>query len=278
MIKNDASQLRYLIAGYGMPGEYGMTTLFGYGCKPDQIRLLTHKADERNTGLIQIAKLRGIEFQSSNPQNDAIAQWVEEFDPHIILSLHYRNLIPPRILKTAKIGSINLHPSLLPKYRGANSTAWAIINGETRTGFTFHHMSESFDTGRILIQEEIEVTLADTAFSLFHRQIVSAMKRLDDAITMISSNVFGREQTGESSYHGRDLPFGGVIDPTWSIENIDRFIRAMYFPPFNPATVHIGNKSFPVYSLKDYKEIISSMKNGAKALNLCQKARQTHFE
>lgn len=140
-------QLKYLVAGYGLPAEYGITTLFGYGCKPNQIRLLTHNADERNTGLVEMAKLRSLQYQTSSAKDNTIVEWVEEFKPDIILSLHYRSLIPSRILNSAKIGSVNLHPSLLPKYRGANSVAWAIINGEMRTGFSFHHMSESFDTG-----------------------------------------------------------------------------------------------------------------------------------
>lgn len=250
-------QLKYLVAGYGLPAEYGITTLFGYGCRPNQIRLLTHKADERNTGLVEMAKLRGIQYQTSSPKDNTIVEWVEEFNPDIILSLHYRSLIPARILNAARIGSVNLHPSLLPKYRGANSVAWAIINGEMRTGFSFHQMAESFDTGKILIQEAIDIMPSDTAFSLFHRQITCAMKRLDEAIIMIASNASGLEQTGESSYYGRDLPFSGIIDPTWSAEKIDRFIRAMYFPPFKPAVMKLNGQLIPVHNIEEYQSITS---------------------
>lgn len=250
-------QLKYLVAGYGLPAEYGITTLFGYGCKPNQIRLLTHNADERNTGLVEMAKLRSLQYQTSSAKDNTIVEWVEEFKPDIILSLHYRSLIPSRILNSAKIGSVNLHPSLLPKYRGANSVAWAIINGEMQTGFSFHHMSESFDTGRILIQEAIDISPTDTAFSLFHRQITCAMTRLGEAIIMVASNASGLEQTGESSYYSRDLPFSGIIDPTWGTEKIDRFIRAMYFPPFKPAVIKLNGQLLPVHNMEEYHSITS---------------------
>jgi methionyl-tRNA formyltransferase len=259
IISANPSQFKYLVAGYGLPAEYGIATLFGYGCKPNQIRLLTHKADERNTGLVEMAKLRNLQYQTSSPKDNEIVEWVEEFKPDIILSLHYRSLIPGRILNAAKMGSVNLHPSLLPKYRGANSVAWAIINGEMRTGFSFHHMTECFDAGRILIQEEIDITPTDTAFSLFHRQIACAMKRLDEVIVMVSSNVSGLEQVGESSYYGRDLPFSGIINPAWGVEKIDRFIRAMYFPPFKPAVVKFNSKLLPIHNMEEYRSITSQV-------------------
>lgn len=257
VISVNPGKLKYLVAGYGLPAEYGIATLFGYGCKPNQIRLLTHEADERNAGLVEMAKLRGLQYRVVSPKDNSIADWVVEFEPDIILSLHYRNLIPGRILDVAKMGSVNLHPSLLPKYRGANSVAWAIINGETRTGFSFHRMSECFDAGRILIQEGIDIAPADTAFSLFHRQIACAMKRLDEVIAMIASNVPGLEQIGEPSYYGRDLPFSGIIDPMWGPEKIERFIRAMYFPPFKPAVVKLNGQFIPVHSMEEYNSITS---------------------
>jgi methionyl-tRNA formyltransferase len=74
---------------------------------------------------------------------------------------------------------------------------------------------------------------------------------------MIASSASGLEQTGESSYYGRDLPFFGIIDPTWSTEKIDRFIRAMYFPPFKPAVIELNGKLVPVHNLEDYFTITS---------------------
>jgi methionyl-tRNA formyltransferase len=248
----DLSGLRILVAGYGLPAEYGLATLFAHGCQPQNLRLLTHEADERNSGLVAAARLRAIDTRTGSAKDEAVIVWVEDFSPDVILSLHYRALIPARILKAARRCAINLHPSLLPKYRGTNSVAWVIINGEAETGFSYHHMGEAFDTGHVIVQERLAITPTDTAFSLFHRQITAAMSHLETAITRAVVGDPGQPQVGEPSYFARALPHGGVIDDSWSQERIERFIRAMYFPPFAPAKARRGDELVPVDSLDDY--------------------------
>ncbi|MBR1033811.1 methionyl-tRNA formyltransferase [Bradyrhizobium japonicum] len=246
---------RYLIAGYGLPAEFGVMTLFGMGVSPDQIAVLTHADDSRNQGLHAIAALRGISIWEQPAKAPSSAAWAKTFAPDVLLSLHYRNLIPKQILELAPLGAVNLHPSLLPNYRGTNSVAWVIINGESETGFTFHRMDERFDTGPILLQEKLAIHPNDTAFSLFHRQIVRAMARLETVIERVAAGDPGLVQPADGSYFPRTLPHGGLIDVTWPSEKIERFIRAMYFPPFPPAGVMKDGEVHAVASVDEYKKL-----------------------
>ena len=77
-------------------------------------------------------------------------------------------LIPEKILSISNLGGVNLHPSLLPKYRGAFSCPWAIINGEKTTGITYHYMNKKFDDGNIILQKSVKITKEETAFSLYN--------------------------------------------------------------------------------------------------------------
>lgn len=248
-------ELRILVAGYGLPAEFGLVTLLGMGIPLSSVALLTHAEDERNMGLRSIAKLRGIAICDAPARSREALQWVSAFAPDGILSLHYRNLIPNEMIAMCCHGGINLHPSLLPKYRGTNSVAWAIINGEQTTGFSFHLLSDSFDTGDLIFQESISIDAFDTAFSLFHKQISRAMSVLEDVLSTWLSGNCGWKQVGDGTYYPRKLPFDGIIDRTWELEYIERFIRAMYFPPFPPAMYSSRGQMVPIPDMATFLRI-----------------------
>jgi methionyl-tRNA formyltransferase len=88
---------------------------------------------------------------------------LQKFAPDAIVIIAYGQIIPARLLTIPKLGWINLHAGLLPKYRGAAPINWAIVNGETRTGATTMRIDAGVDTGDILLQREIEIGRAETA-------------------------------------------------------------------------------------------------------------------
>mmetsp|Transcript_38824 Transcript_38824/g.111492 ORF Transcript_38824/g.111492 Transcript_38824/m.111492 type:complete len:247 (-) Transcript_38824:55-795(-) len=140
--------------------------------------------------------------------------------------------------------SINFHPSLLPKHRGCMSGFWAIFEGDAETGVTCHRMVERFDEGRILHQERLPVSPEDTSFTIYKKilPVTAACARRILEIYFASGLPEGEEQTGEGSYHFRRLPFDGVIQAEWTHEQVERFIRAMHFPPFDGAGVCFEGK------------------------------------
>jgi methionyl-tRNA formyltransferase len=89
-----------------------------------------------------------------------------KFEPDIITLTAYGKILPGNIINLPPLGTINVHGSLLPKYRGAAPVQWALINGETETGITIMQMDEGIDTGDILLQDRIPIEPADTAGTL----------------------------------------------------------------------------------------------------------------
>jgi len=99
-------------------------------------------------------------------QNEELRAKLEAIRPDAIIVVGYGRIIPPWMLQLPRYGNINLHASLLPKYRGAAPIQWAIANGETVTGVTTMQIDEGLDTGDILLQKEMAIVPEDTAETL----------------------------------------------------------------------------------------------------------------
>ena len=103
------------------------------------------------------------------PDNINHPLWIEKIralSPEIFFSFYYRHLIGQEILDIARLGGINLHGSLLPKLRGRSPINWALVNAETQTGATLHHMTARADDGDIIAQTRFSIDDDDTAISL----------------------------------------------------------------------------------------------------------------
>lgn len=123
---------------------------------PSAVKLLAQGA---KIPLLQPLKMKDPEFLQ------ALAGW----KPDLIAVAAFGRILPPVILSLPPLGCVNVHASLLPKYRGAGPIQWAIINGEMETGITTMLMDEGMDTGAMLLQEAIPITTDDTAGSLSTR-------------------------------------------------------------------------------------------------------------
>jgi len=106
--------------------------------------------------ILQPEKIRGTDFHKA----------LAAYSPDVIVLVAYGMILPPDVLQVPRLGCLNVHASLLPKYRGAAPVAWAIINSERRTGVTIMHMDEGLDTGGIVAQCEVEILEDDDALSL----------------------------------------------------------------------------------------------------------------
>lgn len=98
--------------------------------------------------------------------NPEFQQQLTQLKPDAIVVVAYGRIIPPWMLSLPRLGNINVHGSLLPKYRGAAPIQWAIANGETVTGVTTMRLDEGLDTGDMLLQRELAITRENTALSL----------------------------------------------------------------------------------------------------------------
>ncbi|CAE7673003.1 arnA [Symbiodinium pilosum] len=114
-------------------------------------------------------------------------------------------------------------------------------------------MVQEFDAGLVLHQERIAVEDVDTAFSVYRKLLPVTARCAREVFSMYFSPAGlpeGTEQKGESSYHFRKLPFDGVIQPEWPDPQVERFIRAMYFPPFDGAAALVDGHRMLVDSME----------------------------
>ncbi len=134
-------------------------------------------------------------------------------------------------IKQDNISIINYHNALLPQHRGRNAESWAIYMGDKQTGITWHFVDEGVDTGRIIVQEVIEIDADITALKLLQRQNQLAFKSFEGFIgDLLIGNIKAELQSsnGESLLHyNQDIPNDGFINLDWDIEKIYRFLRAL---------------------------------------------------
>src|SRR5262245_59678147 len=113
-----------------------------------------------------LASDHGIEVVREDPN---LSPWVDRIgtlEPHYLLSFYYRSMLGEPLLRCARWGALNMHGSLLPKYRGRAPVNWAILNGERETGATLHYMVSKPDAGAIVAQQAVPIGINDTALEV----------------------------------------------------------------------------------------------------------------
>ena len=143
---------------------------------------------ENNLETYQPEKLR------NNPE---IIEKIKSLKPDIICVVAYGMILPKEILDVPKFGAINVHPSLLPKYRGSSPIQYAIINGDKKTGVTIMHLDMKMDAGDIILQEEVEIKEDETAGELWNRLSTLGAKMLVEAVDRIETGTDERIKQGE---------------------------------------------------------------------------------
>lgn len=155
---------------------------------------------------------------------DSLNYWTRE-EPDFYLSVLWPKIIPPDAL--AKHPYINLHPAPLPEYRGCNSYAHAIINGEEEYGVSLHYMVEGIDTGPVIASPRFPILPDDTGKSLHDRAQIQALAMFEDWWSVLKGGLPpATVQPAEGRYYRRDslVPYFGDPDPVVR--------RALTFPPF----------------------------------------------
>ena len=207
--------------------------------------------------LLKLAAKENLEIiHNKNFKDPGLIESFKRIRPEIIFCIGGLRLIPKEVLKIPKLGCLNIHPALLPKYRGRYSTAHAIFNGESHTGVTLHWMDEGIDSGPIISQEPILIEYNDTAKSLREKLTVEGEKLFEKFLELwISGNPIPSKVQDESlaTYYPKALPNGGEIDWSWSGQKIRNFIRAMTHEPFPPAQFKIGEKVMVIVDKKYFK-------------------------
>lgn len=166
-------------------------------------------------------------YQPTTFRTKEAEELVASLRPEIIIVVAYGKLLPKSILDIPPKGCINVHGSLLPKYRGAAPIQWAVINGEKTTGVTTMYMDEGLDTGDILLMEETPIQPNETAGELFDRLSLLGAKVLLDTLQKIEDGSITRtrqpkEGASYASMLGKELCQVDWGQPAATIHNLVR--------------------------------------------------------
>ncbi len=153
---------------------------------------------------------------------------IKQLEPDVIVVMAYGQILPRAILEIPRVACLNLHASLLPKYRGAAPIQAAILSGDSETGITVMYMDEGLDTGDILLQSKIAISPNETGGSLHDRLAEIASASLRDALAQLASGSAPRipQDSSAATYASKLEREDGLIDWRESAEKIERKIRA----------------------------------------------------
>ena len=187
-------------------------------------------------------------FQPKSLRNDESFELVKNLDPDVIVVAAYGKILPKNILDYPKYGCINIHGSLLPKYRGSAPIQWSVINGDKETGITIMQMDEGIDTGDSLMERAIPIGINDTAESMFEKLAALGGEMIVDALKTAEKGEFSPVKQDEalSSYApmlNKDI---SVIDWNKPAVTVHNLIRGLYSWPV--AFTYLGGKKLKILS------------------------------
>ena len=171
---------------------------------------------------------------------DVVAR-VAALAPDFLFSFYYRRMLGAALLALPSHGALNMHGSLLPKFRGRAPVNWAVLAGERETGATLHYMTVKPDGGDIVAQTAVPILPDDTAREVFDKVTVSAEMTLDRVLPALVAGNAPRtpQDLAHGSYFGGRRPEDGIIDWTCDAIAIHNLVRAVA-PPYPGAFTAVG--------------------------------------
>ena len=200
--------------------------------------------DKKSNEIIEYAQSHSIPIYIGNPRNDDTSVFLDRFQTDIIFSINYIFIVKNNILVHPKLYAINLHGSLLPKYRGRTPHVWAIINGEKETGISAHLMAEGCDTGDIIMQKRIPILQEYTGGDILNifKDMYSEM--ILEILSQIKTDHLLRipQDNHKATYFKKRIPEDGLINWSWQKDQIFNWVRAQAFPYPGAFSFYKGKK------------------------------------
>lgn len=185
-------------------------------------------------------------YQPEKIRKDAMAlEKIKEIQPDLNVVVAYGQIIPSSIIYLPKYNSINVHFSILPKYRGASPVQWAILNGEKKTGITIFELNEKMDEGDILTQEEIDILPDEGAAELEARLALKGAELLTETIAKIDEIKPYKQDHSIATYAPLIKKEDGRIDWIKDATYVERQVRA--FTPWPSVYTYLGEKRVKIH-------------------------------
>lgn len=214
--------------------------------------LFSHTDDPTETqwfgSVQQLAKENGLNVVT--PDSPNTMEWIEQgarLQPDFVFSFYYRYMLDKAWVEMPRLGALNMHGSLLPKYRGRAPVHWAIIRGETTTGASLHYMVEKPDAGALVDQEAVPILENDTALEVSIKVAEAAQTVLRRSLPRLLAGTAESQPLDlkKGSYFGRRTPEDGRIDWRSSARTIHDLVRAVA-PPFPGAFTEVNGCTLKV--------------------------------
>lgn len=167
-----------------------------------------------------------------NVNSAVIKECLMKIKPDLVISAHLRKILHKEIFSQASKGAINVHPSLLPKYRGLSPQHQAILHGDEESGVTIHYIDEDVDTGEIIIQKKFPVSKDEYIIQVQSKMLDIYKEIVVEALNLIENKSFKpvKQDMSEQSYFGPLKKADRKIDLSGSIQDVYRLIRAVSLP------------------------------------------------
>lgn len=211
-------------------------------------------------------------YQPIKAREESFVETLKEINPELIVVVAFGQILPKSILDIPKLGCVNVHASLLPKYRGAAPLNWVIINGEEKTGVTTMYMDVGLDTGDMILKSEIPLNDEITAGELHDKMMIDGAEVLKETIDLIEQGKAPREkQNDENTCYSPIMDKSlGNIDWKKSAKEIHNLVRGVN--PWPSAYTSYENQTMKIWKTKVLNEksnnepgtIISVDKEGIK--------------
>ncbi len=233
----------------------GVTALSVLADEAEVVGVVAHPADMEDGVCYQsvhaYAKSRGLPVIRGKATEPCVADFIAKAMPDLIWITDYRYLLSAHLLNIAPLGAINLHPSLLPKYRGRAPINWAILRGETELGLTAHFVDEGIDSGDIIEQERFEFSPSEyvgDALSKLLPLYASVTRRILNNLHIGNVVRLKQDDAGATCYLARK-PKDGLIDWNESAVTILNLVRAVA-TPYPGAFTFLGETKIIVWKAR----------------------------
>ena len=217
---------------------FGARALAGLLARGEHVRAVVTHDDAPGEGdwfesVADLARAHGLPVLTpASPNEPAIFERLAALEADVFVSVYYRKILGASLLALPRVAAVNLHGSLLPAYRGRAPLNWVLVNGETRTGVTLHHMTVDADAGDIVAQEPIDILPDDTALTLYGRMVKVGVDLLFEWYPAVRAGTAPRrpQDPTRATVVGRRRPEDGRVSWTWPASRIANMIRAVTHP------------------------------------------------
>lgn len=187
-------------------------------------------------------------YQPTKLRDGTATELIKSLKPDILVVVAYGRILPDDMLEVPKYGAINVHASLLPKYRGAAPIQWAVLNGDKITGVTTMYLASEMDTGDIIYTAETEIGEFETSGELFDRLMVMGAELLDRTLRDIEAGTAPRTQQDHSKASYVKMLDKSLSPIEWA-KTPREVIKQIYgLQPWPVATAELDGKVFKIYS------------------------------